>query len=61
MAAVEESAKEVPRPAQRATGKLLKTGKTLPTINDAKAFDELGGSGAGGVRRSCGYVALRRM
>jgi molecular chaperone IbpA len=25
----------------------LKTEKTLPTINDAKAFDELGGSGAG--------------
>jgi hypothetical protein len=39
----------------------LKTGKTLPTINDAKAFDELGGSGAGGVRRSCGYVAPGRM
>jgi len=26
----------------------LKTRKTLPTINDAKALDELGGSGAGG-------------
>jgi hypothetical protein len=40
---------------------LLKTGKMLPKINDAKALEELGGSGAGGVRRSCGYVALGRM
>jgi hypothetical protein len=39
----------------------LKTGKMLPNINDAKALEELGGSGAGGVRRSCGYVALGRM
>jgi hypothetical protein len=30
---------------------LLKTGKTVPNINYAKAFQRLGTSGAGGVRR----------
>jgi hypothetical protein len=61
--ALETSSNSIAQPAQRAPGKLLKTGKTLPNINDAKAFDELGTrapavSGALGsmlLQRGCGY------